>query len=231
MSSKVLDEITYPFTNLLVYHESHGLITVCFFKWSHGSDMWSPRHFAAIGCRRLICHADITQWSLQGQSDPHSNLFVWLYAVMFEMSPVSLEPAFRFESLPFLPCQIGVLSDKNAPLDIPYDVDERERLSLWQPCRRCMRWRLSLRDGKRWYGCHSENAWWRHQMETFSALLAICAVNSPHKGQWRWALMFSLICAWINGWVNNREAGDLRRQRAHYDVIVMCSVIVAIICG
>ena len=43
--------------------------------------------------------------------------------------------------------------------------------------------------------------WWRHQIETFSALLAICAgihrspVNSPHKGQWRGALMFSLICA------------------------------------
>ena len=46
-------------------------------------------------------------------------------------------------------------------------------------------------------------------------------VNSSHKGQWRGTLMFSLICAWINGWVNNREAGDLRRNRAHYDVIVM----------
>ena len=46
-------------------------------------------------------------------------------------------------------------------------------------------------------------------------------VNSPHKGQWRGALMFSLICVWINGWVNNHEAGDLRRYRAHYDVIVM----------
>ena len=69
--------------------------------------------------------------------------------------------------------------------------------------------------------------WWRHQMETFSALLAICAgnspspVNSPHKGQWHGALMFSLFCAWINGWVNNGEAGDLRRHLAHYDVIVM----------
>ena len=62
-------------------------------------------------------------------------------------------------------------------------------------------------------------------METFSVLLALCAgnspVNSPHKGQWRGALMFSLICAWINGWVNNREAVDLRRYRAHYDVTVM----------
>ena len=33
--------------------------------------------------------------------------------------------------------------------------------------------------------------------------------------------MFSLICALINSWVNNREAGDLRRHRAHYDVTVI----------
>ena len=46
-------------------------------------------------------------------------------------------------------------------------------------------------------------------------------VNSPHKGQWHGALMFSLICAWINGWVNSGKAGDLRRHRAHYDVTVM----------
>ena len=46
-------------------------------------------------------------------------------------------------------------------------------------------------------------------------------VNSPHKGQWRGALMFSLICVWINGWVNNGEARDLRRYRAHYGVTVM----------
>ena len=43
-------------------------------------------------------------------------------------------------------------------------------------------------------------------------------MNSPHKGQWRGALMFSLICAWINGWVSSREAGDLRR---HCAVIVI----------
>ena len=46
-------------------------------------------------------------------------------------------------------------------------------------------------------------------------------VNSQHKDQWRGAFMFSLICAWINRWVNNSEADDLRRYRAHYDVIVM----------
>ena len=78
---------------------------------------------------------------------------------------------------------------------------------------------------------HNETlyTWWRHQMETFSALLALCAgnspvpVNSPHKGQWRGALMFTLICAGINDWVNNREAGDLRRHLDHYDVSVMMS--------
>ena len=42
-----------------------------------------------------------------------------------------------------------------------------------------------------------------------------------HRGQLRGALMFCLVCAWINDWVNNREAGDLRRHRAHYDVIEM----------
>ena len=64
-------------------------------------------------------------------------------------------------------------------------------------------------------------------METFSALLALGAGNSPGpvKGQWRGALMFSLIYAWINDWVNNREAGDLRRHRGHYDVIVMIHII------
>ena len=50
-------------------------------------------------------------------------------------------------------------------------------------------------------------------------------VNSPHKGQWRGALMFALICVWINGWVNNSDAGDLRRHRAHCDVIVMITMV------
>ena len=61
-------------------------------------------------------------------------------------------------------------------------------------------------------------SWWRHQMETFSASLDF--VRGIHRGP----LMFALICVWINGWANNREAGDLTRHRAHYDVIVMwCS--------
>ena len=46
-------------------------------------------------------------------------------------------------------------------------------------------------------------------------------VNSPHKGQWRGALLFSLICTWVKGWAYNREGGDLVRHSAHYDVTVM----------
>ena len=46
-------------------------------------------------------------------------------------------------------------------------------------------------------------------------------MNSPHKGQWRGTLMFSLFYVWMTGWVNNREAGDLRRYRAHYDMTVV----------
>ena len=70
-------------------------------------------------------------------------------------------------------------------------------------------------------------SWWRHQMEAFSALLVFVRgihrspLNSSNKGQWRGALIFSLICVWIKGWVNNREADNLRRYRAHYDVSVM----------
>ena len=69
--------------------------------------------------------------------------------------------------------------------------------------------------------------WWRHQMKTFlphwpfAQGIHRSPVNSPHKGQWRGALMFSLICIWINGWVNNREAGDLRHYGTHYDVALM----------
>ena len=85
-------------------------------------------------------------------------------------------------------------------------------------------WLCNMVDKILWIWKHS---WWRHQKGTFSASLALCAgihrssVNSPHKGQWRGTLMFSLICLWIKGWVNNHEAGELRRHGAYYDVIVV----------
>ena len=64
-------------------------------------------------------------------------------------------------------------------------------------------------------------------METFSALLAICAGNSPVPGEFptqrpvtrSFDVYFDLCLN--NGCVNNRKAGDLRRYCAHYGVTVM----------
>ena len=66
------------------------------------------------------------------------------------------------------------------------------------------------------YDIHDDVIKWKHFPRHWPFVRGIhwCPVNSPHKGQWRRALMFTLICARINGWVNNREAGDLRRYRS-----------------
>ena len=80
-----------------------------------------------------------------------------------------------------------------------------------------------LDHGHRNFLVHDDVIKWKHFPRYWPLVWGIHRppVNSPHKGQWRGALMFSLICAWIKGWVNNGEAGDLRRYRAHYDVTVM----------
>ena len=70
-------------------------------------------------------------------------------------------------------------------------------------------------------------SWWRHQMEPFPVLLALCEDNPPvtdgflTKSQWRRASMCSLICARTNSWAYNRVVGDLRRHRAHYGVTLL----------
>ena len=70
---------------------------------------------------------------------------------------------------------------------------------------------------------HDDVIKWKHFPRYWPFVRGIhrSQVNSLHKGQSRGALMFAVICTWINGWVNNREAGDLRRHHNHYDVIVM----------
>ena len=70
---------------------------------------------------------------------------------------------------------------------------------------------------------HDDFIKWKHFPRYWLFVRGIhrSVVNSPHKGQWRGALVFSLICAWINGSVNNGDAGDLRCHGAHYDVTVM----------
>ena len=70
---------------------------------------------------------------------------------------------------------------------------------------------------------HDDVIKWKHFQRYWPFVRGIhrSPVNSPHKGQWRGGLMFTLICARINAWVNNREAGDLIRYRTHSDVIVV----------
>ena len=68
------------------------------------------------------------------------------------------------------------------------------------------------------------HSWWRHQMETCSALLALCEghrwiLRTKASDAELWCFFF--ICAWINGWINNRESSNWRRHRAHYVVTVM----------
>ena len=75
--------------------------------------------------------------------------------------------------------------------------------------------------------CDDDVIKWKH----FRITARLCReihrspVNSPRKGQWHGALMLSLIYAWTNGWVNNRDAGDLRYLRAQYVVFVMLKLI------
>ena len=82
-------------------------------------------------------------------------------------------------------------------------------LGLLQPCAKPPNVLLM------WYN-HDDVIKWKHfpRYWLFVGGIHRWPVNSPHKGQWRGALMFSLICARIKDWVNNREAGDLRRHRS-----------------
>ena len=70
---------------------------------------------------------------------------------------------------------------------------------------------------------HDDVIKWKHFPRYWPFVRGIhrSPVNPPHKGRWRGTSMSSLICVWTNGWVNKREAGDLRRHCAHYDATVM----------
>ena len=73
---------------------------------------------------------------------------------------------------------------------------------------------------------HDDVIKWKHFPRYWPFVRGIhrSPVNSTHKGQWRGALMLPLICVWTNAWVSNRDAGDLRRNRVHYDVTEMTTL-------
>ena len=80
--------------------------------------------------------------------------------------------------------------------------------------------------------CRDDVIKWKHFPRYWPFVRGIhrSAVNSPNKGQWRGALMSSLIWAWTTAWVNNRESGDLRRHRSHFDVIVVLRFVMELLC-
>ena len=101
----------------------------------------------------------------------------------------------------------------------------RPQCDIWpRSLQRCVRYHVILY--RVITAPHDDVIKWKHfpRYWPFVRRIHRSPVNSSHKGQWRGALMFSLICFWINDWVNNGEAGDLRRYSIHYDVIVMATV-------
>ena len=105
----------------------------------------------------------------------------------------------------------------------------RSRMAWYRMCRRPCSAALPRVLISHWCNAvewHDDVIKWKHFPRNWPFVWEIhrSQVISPHTGQWCGALMFSLICVWINGWVNNREAGDLRRYGAHNDVTVMYSM-------
>ena len=96
------------------------------------------------------------------------------------------------------------------------------RTSIWMTTIQWVRLEYKVNLWHENNALHDDVIKWKHLPRYWPFVWGIhrSPVNSPHKGQRRGAEMFSLICVWINGWVNNREAGDLRSYRAHYDVSV-----------
>ena len=77
---------------------------------------------------------------------------------------------------------------------------------------------------KHWYQIHDGVIKWKHFLRYWPNVWGIhrSPVNSLHKGQWRGALVFYLIYAWTNGWVNNWHTSNLRCHHTHYDVTIIC---------
>ena len=67
-----------------------------------------------------------------------------------------------------------------------------------------------------WY---SRNSWWRHQMEHFPHYWSFVRGIPKASDAKIWCFLWSV---WTNVWANNRDAAELRRDRAHYDVTEMC---------
>ena len=145
---------------------------------------------------------------------------LWTVLAIGNHTAISWSNRYVIDCLPIYPCLMF-----QWPPQTNCSVAVRR---LWpMPSRTVCEWIHRIVLGGHWSSARTEKSWWRHQMETFSALLTLCAGNSPVTGEFPtkasdaqfWWIF--LICACMDGWINNREVGDLRRHRTHYDVTVM----------
>ena len=122
----------------------------------------------------------------------------------------------------------GLLPDGTKPLPEPKLITHQSSLAIfnaWQNY--TFKITRYISQGTVGQELSRSHTWWRHQMETFFTILSLCAGNSPVPGEfptqrpvtWSFDVCFDLRPN--NGWVNNREVGDLSHHRAHYDVNVM----------
>ena len=178
------------------------------FAWTNG---W-VNNWDAGDLKRHRAHYDVTlmirMWHhLQSHSTSsvHSNIH-FICQIFFEFCTPVMTGILRAKLW-----QIWQLSNTSRANEIPEDwvlVRYGRILSIVTGPKVCL---------------HDDAIKWKHLPCYWSSVRGIhrSPVNSPHKGQWCRALMFSLICTWTSGWVNNRNACDLRRHRIHYDVTVM----------
>ena len=120
-------------------------------------------------------------------------------------------------------CTIRILSNNSRIQCTFYKLFHLDCSFLFNSLKHLMKFPMCLTHNKS--TLHDDVIKWKYFPRYWPFVRGIhrSPANSPHKGQWRGDLMLSLLCVWINGWVNNREAGDLRRYHALYDVIVMGS--------
>ena len=184
------------------------ILKVCIKDSSQCSFHWIHLFYASLVVHTILDHDYITS---------NARMEIWYWILIVVIFLWCIEPLLSISTLPFghatatankyawqrLKIDQNVIGDaKRMGTEVAYG---RQRTILSKP--------LYNDDIIKWK--HFPRYW------PFVQGIYRSPVNSPHKGQWRGALIFALICVWINGWVNTREAGDLRRYRAHYDVNVM----------
>ena len=209
MSSKVCDKITYPFPNFngctveawvwISNFIPHFIIDVML-----NSTRTISSDFMDMACVLERFFKELESLVLAHSADSHTQDISYIRVQYLLAEPV----AQILLRQPISTSRINEVATCRCKF-----VENFMRLFLREAV-----WRTVLKSGN-----HDDVIKWKHFPRYWPFVRGIhrSPVNSPHKGQWRGALMFSLICVWINGWVNNREAGDLRRYRAHYDFIVM----------